>query len=177
MNTIHNFLTKAHNKQYETKTLKEVAQIRDAIYILKNKTDEELHELFVKEKLSHSNLRDKLITVYAIATILIERLYKLKLYDVQLQGAIALFDNNIAEMKTGEGKTITSALPVILKALSGESVHVVTVNEYLSKRDKEYLEPLYKKLGFTVGLNSHSNNFVVKKESMKLTFYTQQQVN
>ena len=163
MNTIHNFLTKAHNKQYETKTLKEVAQIRDAIYILKNKTDEELHELFVKEKLSHSNLRDKLITVYAIATILIERLYKLKLYDVQLQGAIALFDNNIAEMKTGEGKTITSALPVILKALSGESVHVVTVNEYLSKRDKEYLEPLYKKLGFTVGLNSHSNNFVVKK--------------
>ena len=166
MNTIHNFLTKAHNKKYEAKTIKEVSEIRDKIIMLKNKSDEELCEIFQKEKntVNLNNLRSKLVTVYAIATILIERLYKLKLYDVQLQGAIALFDNNIAEMKTGEGKTITSSLPVILKAMSGESVHVVTVNEYLSKRDKEYLEPLYKKLGFSVGLNAHASNFVVKKK-------------
>src|ERR1700744_6021297 len=71
-------------------------------------------------------------------------------YDVQLIGGMVLHDGAIAEMKTGEGKTLTATLPVFLNTLKGDSVHVVTVNDYLARRDSEWLTPVYEGLGVTV---------------------------
>src|SRR5204863_8219672 len=73
-------------------------------------------------------------------------------FDVQVLGAIALHQGNIAEMKTGEGKTLTSTMPAYLNALSGKGVHVVTVNDYLAKRDSEWMGGIYRALGISVGL-------------------------
>lgn len=73
-------------------------------------------------------------------------------FDVQLIGGIILHQGRIAEMKTGEGKTLVATLPVYLNALTGKGVHVVTVNDYLAKRDSEWMGKLYKFLGLTVGL-------------------------
>ncbi|MEA2579835.1 MAG: preprotein translocase subunit SecA [Actinomycetota bacterium] len=73
-------------------------------------------------------------------------------FDVQIMGGIALHQGNIAEMKTGEGKTLTSTLPAYLNALSGDGVHIVTVNDYLAKRDSEWMGPIYRALGIGVGL-------------------------
>src|SRR6476619_7174424 len=73
-------------------------------------------------------------------------------YDVQLIGGMVLHDGAIAEMRTGEGKTLTATLPVFLNTLAGGSVHVVTVNDYLARRDAEWMEPLYSALGVTVGI-------------------------
>ena len=74
-------------------------------------------------------------------------------YPVQLMGGISLHEGNISEMKTGEGKTLTSTMPVYLNALTGKGVHVVTVNEYLASRDASEMGQLYTFLGLTVGLN------------------------
>ena len=73
-------------------------------------------------------------------------------FDVQLIGGIILHQGRIAEMKTGEGKTLVATLPVYLNALEGKGVHVITVNDYLAKRDSEWMGKLYKFLGLSVGL-------------------------
>ncbi|PIS31159.1 preprotein translocase subunit SecA [Candidatus Saganbacteria bacterium CG08_land_8_20_14_0_20_45_16] len=79
----------------------------------------------------------------------------LRHFDVQLLGGIILHQGRIAEMKTGEGKTLAATLPVYLNALTGQGVHVVTVNDYLAKRDAEWMGPIYQKLGLTVGIIQH----------------------
>jgi preprotein translocase subunit SecA len=76
-------------------------------------------------------------------------------FPVQIMGGIALHEGNIAEMKTGEGKTLVATMPVVLNALAGEGVHVVTVNEYLAKRDAEWMGKVYRALGLTVGVSLH----------------------
>ncbi len=87
-------------------------------------------------------------------------------YYVQLLGAIAIFDGNIAEMKTGEGKTLTSVMPAFLQALSGEGVHIVTVNEYLAKREAEgEIGDIFRFLGLTVGLNLRELTREQKREA------------
>ena len=86
-------------------------------------------------------------------------------FRVQLIGAAALHEGNIAEMKTGEGKTLTSTLAVYLNALEGKGVHVVTVNEYLASRDAEEMGELYEFLGITVGLNLNSMSKEEKREA------------
>src|ERR1700750_2663678 len=73
-------------------------------------------------------------------------------YDVQLIGGMVLHDGGIAEMRTGEGKTLTATLAVFLNTLAGDSVHVVTVNDYLARRDAEWMSPIYDALGVTVGV-------------------------
>ena len=72
-------------------------------------------------------------------------------YDVQLIGGVALHQGKIAEMKTGEGKTLVSTLPIVLNALNGRGVHIVTVNDYLAQRDSEWMGLLYNFLGLSVG--------------------------
>ena len=88
-------------------------------------------------------LDSKLEEVFAIVREASKRVLGMRHFDVQLIGGMALHDGRIAEMKTGEGKTLVATLPVILNALSGKSVHVVTVNDYLAKRDAETMMPLY----------------------------------
>ena len=73
-------------------------------------------------------------------------------FDVQLIGGVVLYEGKIAEMRTGEGKTLVATLPVYLNALAGEGVHIVTVNDYLAERDANWMRPLYEMLGLSVGV-------------------------
>lgn len=101
-------------------------------------------------------LDDILVEAFAVVREGATRVLGMTPYPVQLLGGISLHEGNISEMKTGEGKTLTSTLPVYLNALSGEGVHVVTVNEYLASRDAHEMGQLYEFLGLTVGLNLNS---------------------
>lgn len=102
------------------------------------------------------SLDDLLPEAFAVAREGAKRVLGLYPFHVQILGGIALYYGNIAEMMTGEGKTLTATMPVYLNALEGKGVHVVTVNEYLSSRDEEEMGQLYKWLGLTVGLNLNS---------------------
>lgn len=120
-------------------------------------TDEELRNKTVefKERLKNGEtLDDILIEAYAVAREAAYRVTGMKAFHVQLIGAIAIHGGNIAEMKTGEGKTLTAVMPAYLNALGGRGVHIVTVNEYLARREAEgEIGEIYRFLGLTVGLN------------------------
>ncbi|MCL6616243.1 MAG: DEAD/DEAH box helicase, partial [Anoxybacillus ayderensis] len=98
-------------------------------------------------------LDDLLVEAFAVVREAAKRVLGMYPYKVQLMGGIALHEGNIAEMKTGEGKTLTATMPVYLNALTGKGVHVVTVNEYLASRDANEMGRLYQFLGLSVGLN------------------------
>ncbi len=100
----------------------------------------------------NSLLDSKLEEVFALTREASKRILGMRHFDVQLIGGMALHEGKIAEMKTGEGKTLVATLPVILNALSGKSVHVVTVNDYLANRDAQTMQPLYNFFGFSVGV-------------------------
>jgi preprotein translocase subunit SecA len=119
-------------------------------------SDEELkaQTTFFKERLAKGETLDDILPeAFAVAREAAWRVLGLKAFKVQLMGGIALHNGDIAEMKTGEGKTLTSVFPVYLNALEGKGVHVVTVNEYLARRDCELNGQVFKFLGLTVGLN------------------------
>ncbi|UQS81696.1 preprotein translocase subunit SecA [Bombilactobacillus folatiphilus] len=117
-----------------------------------------------KERLQHGETLDDLLPeAFATAREAAKRVLGLYPFRVQLIGGITLHEGNIAEMKTGEGKTLTATLPVYLNALSGKGVHVVTVNEYLSQRDAEEMGQLYNWLGLSVGLNLNSKDSEEKR--------------
>ena len=133
---------------------------------LKNKTEEfKQYVAEQKEKgKSTADILDKiLVDAFATAREGAFRALGMKPYKVQIMGGIALHRGDIAEMKTGEGKTLTATMPVYLNALSGEGVHVVTVNEYLSQRDAQEMGVLYNYLGLSVGLNLNSMNAEEKR--------------
>lgn len=109
-------------------------------------------------------LDDILVEAFAVAREGAKRSLGMYPFRVQLMGGIVIHEGNIAEMKTGEGKTLTATLPVYLNALSGEGVHVVTVNEYLSQRDSEEMGVLYNFLGLSVGLNLNALSSEEKRE-------------
>ncbi len=109
-----------------------------------------------KERLAKGETLDELLPeAFATVREVAWRTLGLRHYDVQLQGGIALHWGNIAEMKTGEGKTLTATLAVYLNALTGKGVHVVTVNDYLARRDANWMRPIYSFLGVSVGVIQH----------------------
>ncbi|MDU5336031.1 preprotein translocase subunit SecA [Enterococcus sp.] len=110
-------------------------------------------------------LDDLLPEAFAVVREAAKRVLGLYPYHVQLMGGIVLHDGNIPEMKTGEGKTLTATMPVYLNALTGEGVHVVTVNEYLATRDSTEMGELYNFLGLSVGLNINSKTSDEKREA------------
>ena len=113
---------------------------------LQNKTNE------FKERLKNGeSLDDLLVEAFATVREASDRVLGMKHYPVQLLGGIVLHNGQIAEMKTGEGKTLVETLPAYLNALDGKGVHVVTVNDYLAKRDQEWMGKVYSFLGLTVG--------------------------
>ncbi|MCP0886364.1 preprotein translocase subunit SecA [Ligilactobacillus sp. WILCCON 0076] len=112
-----------------------------------------------------ASLDDLLPEAFAVAREGAKRVLGLYPYRVQIIGGVVLHEGNIAEMKTGEGKTLTATMPVYLNALSGEGVHVVTVNEYLSKRDATEMGELYSWLGLKVGLNISNKTPDEKREA------------
>ncbi|MEH7458227.1 preprotein translocase subunit SecA [Bacillus sp. JJ1127] len=122
-------------------------------------TDEQLKGKTVefKERLTKGETVDDLLPeAFAVVREAATRVLGMRPYPVQLMGGIALHEGNISEMKTGEGKTLTSTLPVYLNALTGKGVHVVTVNEYLAQRDASEMGQLHEFLGLTVGINLNS---------------------
>ncbi|MEO1616421.1 MAG: SEC-C metal-binding domain-containing protein [Planctomycetota bacterium] len=116
-------------------------------------TDDELREqtaLFRKRIRDGETLDDILVEAFAVCREGGKRFLSMRHYDVQLIGGMVLHGGNIAEMVTGEGKTLVATLPAYLNALEGKGVHVITVNDYLARRDMEWMAPLYKNLGLTV---------------------------
>src|SRR5690242_11578212 len=118
--------------------------------------DEELKEQFgeLKRRLQEEgeSLDDVLPEAFALTREVGRRTMAMRHFDVQLIGGMVLHDGQIAEMRTGEGKTLTGTLAVTLNALAGKGVHVVTVNDYLARRDADWMRPIYEGLGLTVGV-------------------------
>src|SRR5512142_778917 len=119
-----------------------------------------------KEKLAQgATLDDLLIEAFAVVREAGRRVLSMRHFDVQLIGGIILHKGKIAEMKTGEGKTLVATLPCYLNALEGKGVHVVTVNDYLAKRDSEWMGRIYKMLGMRVGVIVHDLDDDERKEN------------
>jgi len=136
-----------------------VERIEDLAPRMASLSDEELKSKtgYFKEKLSQgATLDDILIEAFAVVREVAKRTIKLYPFPVQLMGGIVLHQGKIAEMKTGEGKTLVATMPAYLNALTGKGVHVVTVNDYLAKRDRYWMGPIYEFLGLTVGYIQHS---------------------
>jgi preprotein translocase subunit SecA len=108
-------------------------------------------------------LNDILPEAFALAREAAKRTLKMRHFDVQLIGGMALHEGKISEMRTGEGKTLVATLPAYLNALSGKGVHIVTVNEYLARRDAEWMGPVYEALGLTVGVISSGQDPAEKR--------------
>ena len=146
-------------KSYSEKEVKRVMPIVDKINGLEEEisklTDEQLKNKtneFKKQLEEGKTLDDILPEAFAVVREAAKRVLGMRHFDVQLIGGIILHQGRIAEMKTGEGKTLVATLPVYLNALTGKGVHVITVNDYLAKRDSEWMGKLYKFLGLSVGL-------------------------
>lgn len=162
------------NKMFDfnKKELKRLEKVADKVEALANQmaglSDEQLQgktpELKARYEKGES-LDDLLPEAFAVAREAAKRVLGLYPYKVQVMGAAALHDGNIAEMKTGEGKTLTATMAVYLNALTGKGVHVVTVNEYLATRDATEMGELYNWLGLTVGLNLNSLDKNGKREA------------
>ncbi|WP_458762184.1 preprotein translocase subunit SecA [Cupriavidus basilensis] len=110
-------------------------------------------EIFRQRHAAGESLEALLPEAFAVCREASKRIMKMRHFDVQLIGGMVLNDNKIAEMRTGEGKTLTATLPVYLNAITGRGVHVVTVNDYLAQRDAEWMGRLYNFLGLSVGVN------------------------
>ncbi len=150
------------NDREVKKYLKRVAQINALESKYQNLSDDELKAEFgkFKEQILSGEKKesDILNDVFAIVREVGKRTLNMRHFDVQLIGGMVLHDGKIAEMKTGEGKTLVATLPVVLNAMSGKGVHVVTVNDYLAKRDAEQMSTIYNFLGFSVGVILSSQN-------------------
>jgi preprotein translocase subunit SecA len=144
------------NERQIAKHFKTVDQIEALEPTISKLSDEELRRKTdeFKERLQKGEtLDDLLVEAYAVVRETAKRVRGERHFRVQLLGGIVLHQGDIAEMKTGEGKTLVSTLPAYLNALTGEGVHIVTVNDYLAKRDREQMGPVFEFLGLTVGLN------------------------
>ena len=165
-----NFLKKMiENDKKELRRLEKIADKIDAhASAMEQLSDEQLREKTDEFKARYQKgetLDELLPEAFAVVREAAKRVLGLFPYRVQLMGGIVLHDGNIPEMRTGEGKTLTATMPVYLNALSGEGVHVVTVNEYLATRDSNEMGELYNFLGLSVGLNINSKSSDEKREA------------
>jgi preprotein translocase subunit SecA len=134
-------------------------QLKERFTALKTQVQEQLKDVdpadaSFKEALAQA-LEPVVVPAFALVREAGRRFLKMRHFDVQLIGGMVLNDGKIAEMKTGEGKTLVATLPAALNALAGRGVHIVTVNDYLARRDAEWMSPLYKALGLTIGVIVH----------------------
>ena len=133
----------------------QVARINDLEAEMELLEDAELQTEFneLRERAQNGeSLDDLMYEAFALTREAGKRALSMRHFDVQLIGGMALHDGSIAEMKTGEGKTLTGTLAVVLNAMAGKGVHVVTVNDYLARRDAEWMSPIYDFLGLTWGV-------------------------
>jgi preprotein translocase subunit SecA len=156
------------NQRQLNRMQKQVDQIESLKDSIARLSDEELKQKTAEFRArveKGESLDDILVEAFAVVREGAKRVLGMTPYHVQLLGGIALHEGNISEMKTGEGKTLTSTLPVYLNAVSGKGVHVVTVNEYLASRDAREMGELFEFLGLTVGLNLNSMDSDEKREA------------
>ena len=156
---------------FEYKELKRFMKIADQIEAKSDEyeklTDKQLEqktEEFKKELQNGKTFDDIIVDAFATAREAAKRVIGEKPFYTQILGALAIHYGNIAEMKTGEGKTLTSVMPAYLNALTGEGVHIVTVNEYLASRDANWMGQIFKFLGLTVGINARDLSPEEKRE-------------
>ncbi|MBW2650581.1 MAG: preprotein translocase subunit SecA [Deltaproteobacteria bacterium] len=138
-----------------TVIMKEVNELEP---LMESLTDSELRAKtpYFKDKLAGgADLDDILVEAFAVVREVSKRTLEMRPFDAQVIGGIVLHEGRIAEMKTGEGKTLASTMPVYLNALTGRGVHVITVNDYLAKRDANWMGPIYEFLGLSVGVIVH----------------------
>ena len=154
----------------DARRLKKIEKIADQVLAYEKEmealTDEELKAKtpYFKELLANGKtLEDILPEAYAVVREVDRRVRHEFPYKVQVMGGIVLNQGDVAEMKTGEGKTLTETMPVYLNALEGKGVHIVTVNEYLAARDRELMGPVYEFLGLTVDVNLREKDTNQKK--------------
>ena len=159
---------------YSSKELKRIEPIKQAVLDLADKygamDDAELKEQtnILKNRLeTGETLDDILPDAFAVCREASTRVLGIRHYPVQIIGGIVLHQGRIAEMRTGEGKTFVAALPSYLNALTGKGVHIVTVNDYLAKRDSEWMAKVHRFLGLTVGLITHELNNDKRREAYK----------
>ena len=157
---------------YQTKELKKIEPIKNQVLALADKykamSDAELKNQtnILKERLANGETLDDILPdAFAVCREGATRVLGMTHYPVQIIGGIALHRSNIAEMKTGEGKTLVATLPVYLNALTGKGVHVITVNDYLARRDSQWMGKLYTFLGLTVGLCVHGMKTEEKRKA------------
>jgi preprotein translocase subunit SecA len=157
-------------KQFE----KRVARVAAFEPELELESDEELRaridafreRLAEADRSDHERILDDILPeVFAIVREASKRTLGMRHFDVQLVGGMVLHSGSIAEMRTGEGKTLTATLPVVLNALTGRGVHLVTVNDYLARRDAEWMAPVYNFLGLTVGVLQNMQDYDTKRAS------------
>ena len=167
-------MMKLFNKIFGTKSTRTMKKLQGTLNEINNLeeeisklSDSELRaktEYFKKLLNEGKTLDDILPETFAVVREASKRVLNMRHFDVQILGGIILHQGRIAEMKTGEGKTLVATLPVYLNALTGKGVHIVTVNEYLAKRDSEWMGKVFKFLGLTVGLNLNSMDQEEKKK-------------
>lgn len=165
------FLTKIFG-DYSTKEVKRVSKTADKVLALESKyqpmSDKELvsQTQILKDRLAAGETLDDILPdAFAVCREGAWRVLGMKHFRVQVIGGIILHQGRIAEMKTGEGKTLVATLPAYLNALEGKGVHIVTVNDYLAKRDCEWMGKLYRFLGLTAGLIIHEKNNAERQEA------------
>ena len=157
---------------FDKMALKKYSKIADKVIALEDKmkalSDDELREktTYFKDLLANGKtLEDIKVEAFAVAREAARRTLNEFPYKVQIIGSLVLHDGDVAEMKTGEGKTLTATMAVYLNALAGNGVHVVTVNEYLSERDANWMGQIYRFLGLTVGVNLRTKTTSEKQEA------------
>jgi preprotein translocase subunit SecA len=154
------------NKRELANLEKKVAPIEAYEEEMKGLSNDELKAktAYFRERLAQGETLDDILPeAYAVVREAADRVIGERAYHVQLIGGVVLHQGDIAEMKTGEGKTLTSIFPVYLNALAGKGVHVVTVNDYLAERDSQWMGQIHRFLGLSVGLNRHGLNPSQKK--------------
>ena len=157
---------------YSKRELKKIAPLTDKVLALEEKysamPDEELkgQTEILKDRLSKGETPDDILPdAFAVCREAAWRVLEMKHFPVQITGGIVLHQGRISEMKTGEGKTLVATLPAYLNALSGKGVHIVTVNDYLARRDSEWMGKVYKYLGLKVGLIVHGLSNEERREA------------
>ena len=152
-----------------TELNKKVEEINSKEQELEQFTDEEIKQAFheLKKRIGKNDVYSLEVDAFALTREAAKRTLGQRHYDVQLFGGMVLLRNKIAEMKTGEGKTLVSTLPIALRALYGKGVHVVTVNDYLAKRDAEWMTPIYNFLGLEVGLIYANQEYEEKRAAYR----------
>ncbi len=166
-----NFLTRIFGsrnqrllRQY-SKTVNKINSLEESLQALDDAALRAKTEVFRQRYVDGETLEDLLPETFAVAREAGLRTLGMRSFDVQLIGGMVLHDGNIAEMRTGEGKTLVATLPAYLNAISGDGVHIITVNEYLAQRDADWMRPVYEFLGLTVGVSKSGQSQEEKREA------------